>query len=49
MNTLGIDFGTSNTSAAVLVNGRAHLIEVEAGRTTLPTSLFFDYHTGATT
>jgi len=49
MNTLGIDFGTSNTSAAVLVNGRAHLIEVEAGRTTLPTSLFFDYHSGATT
>lgn len=49
MNTLGIDFGTSNTSAAVLVNGRAHLIEVEVGRTTLPTSLFFDYHTGATT
>ncbi|MDE0984396.1 MAG: Hsp70 family protein [Yoonia sp.] len=49
MNTLGIDFGTSNTSAAFLVNGRAHLIEVEAGRTTLPTSLFFDYHTGATT
>jgi hypothetical chaperone protein len=49
MNTLGIDFGTSNTSAAVLVNGRAHLIEVEAGRTTLPTSIFFDYHTGATT
>ncbi len=49
MNTLGIDFGTSNTSAAVLVNGRAHLIEVEAGRNTLPTSIFFDYHTGATT
>ena len=49
MNTLGIDFGTSNTSAAVLVNGRAHLIEVEAGRTTLPTSLFFDYHSRITT
>ena len=49
MNTLGIDFGTSNTSAAVLVNGRAHLIEVEAGRTTLPTSLFFDYHSRTTT
>ena len=49
MNTLGIDFGTSNTSAAVLVGGRAHLIEVETGRNTLPTSLFFDYHTGKTT
>lgn len=49
MNTLGIDFGTSNTSAAVLVGGRAHLIEVEQGRTTLPTSIFFDYHSGATT
>lgn len=48
MATLGIDFGTSNTAAAVLVDGKAQMIEVEAGRTTLPTSIFFDYHSGET-
>ncbi len=48
MATLGIDFGTSNTAAAILVDGQARMIEVEDGKTTLPTSLFFDYHTGET-
>ncbi|WP_458791902.1 Hsp70 family protein [Yoonia sp. MH D7] len=47
--TLGIDFGTSNTAAAVLVGERAHLIEVEPGRTSLPTSVFFDYDRKITT
>lgn len=47
--TLGIDFGTSNTAAAVLVGGHAHLIEVEPGRTSLPTSVFFDYERKFTT
>lgn len=47
--TLGIDFGTSNTAAAVLVGGRPHLIEVEPGRTSLPTSVFFDYERKITT
>ena len=47
--TLGIDFGTSNTAAAVLVGGRARLIEVEPGRTSLPTSVFFDYERKVTT
>jgi hypothetical chaperone protein len=47
--TLGIDFGTSNTAAAVLVSGHAHLIEVEPGRTSLPTSVFFDYERKVTT
>ena len=47
--TLGIDFGTSNTAAAVLVGGHAHLIEVEPGRTSLPTSVFFDYERKVTT
>ena len=42
MATLGIDFGTSNTAAGVMVAGRPHLIAVEPGRTTLPTSVFFD-------
>lgn len=47
--TLGIDFGTSNTAAAVLVGGRSHLIEVELGRTSMPTSVFLDYERKVTT
>lgn len=43
MATLGIDFGTSNTAAGVLLNDRPHLIAVEPGRQVLPTSVFFDY------
>lgn len=43
MARLGIDFGTSNTAAGVMAAGRPHLIEVEPGRTTLPTSVFFDH------
>ena len=42
MTTLGIDFGTSNSACGVLVNGRPHLIEIEPGEKTLPTSVFFD-------
>lgn len=43
MAILGIDFGTSNTAAGVMAAGRPHLITVEPGRKTLPTSVFFDY------
>ncbi|WP_406649758.1 Hsp70 family protein [Aliisedimentitalea scapharcae] len=42
-NTLGIDFGTSNSAAGVTVAGRPWLIDVEAGETTLPTAVFFDH------
>lgn len=41
-NTLGIDFGTSNSAAGILVNGAPFLIEIEPGHSTLPTSVFFD-------
>ncbi|WP_439155719.1 Hsp70 family protein [Yoonia sp.] len=49
MARLGIDFGTSNTAAGVIAAGRPHLIEVEPGRTTLPTSVFFDHDRKVTT
>ena len=49
MAILGIDFGTSNTGAGVLAAGRPHLITVEPGRKTLPTSVFFDYDRKVTT
>ncbi|WP_394151810.1 Hsp70 family protein [Loktanella salsilacus] len=42
MATLGIDFGTSNTAAAVMAGENVFRIPVEPGRETLPTSLFFD-------
>ncbi|MDH5530483.1 MAG: Hsp70 family protein [Paracoccaceae bacterium] len=41
--TLGIDFGTSNTAAAVNVGGRAQIIALEPGKDTLPTAVFLDY------
>ncbi|WP_039017286.1 Hsp70 family protein [Halocynthiibacter namhaensis] len=41
--TLGIDFGTSNSAAGISINGRPCLIEVEAGENTLPTAVFFDF------
>ncbi len=42
-NTLGIDFGTSNSATGIMVNGKPYLIPVEPGKTTMPTSLFFDF------
>ncbi len=42
-NTLGIDFGTSNSAAGIAVNGKPYLVEIEAGEKTLPTSIFFDF------
>ncbi|WP_373353250.1 Hsp70 family protein [Pseudoroseicyclus sp. CXY001] len=41
--TLGIDFGTSNSAAAVLRDGAVRMIPVEGGDETLPTAFFFDY------
>lgn len=49
MAILGIDFGTSNTAAGLMAAGRPHLITVEPGRKTLPTSVFFDYDRKLTT
>ncbi len=48
-NTLGIDFGTSNSAAGICVNGQPFIIELEAGEQTLPTSVFFDFDTRKTT
>ena len=41
--TLGIDFGTSNTAAAMFENGKPQVIALEAGEKTLPTAVFLDY------
>lgn len=44
--TLAIDFGTSNSAAAVLVNGRPYRLPVEQGTETLPTAVFFPANKG---
>ncbi|MCB1336673.1 MAG: Hsp70 family protein [Maritimibacter sp.] len=41
MPTLAIDFGTSNSAAAVLEGGAPRRIALEAGADTLPTAVFF--------
>lgn len=38
---LAIDFGTSNTAAALLQNGVVHRLAVQDGQPTLPTAVFF--------
>lgn len=38
---LAIDFGTSNSAAAVLVDGRVRRLAIETGAETLPTAVFF--------
>ncbi|WP_128255299.1 Hsp70 family protein [Falsirhodobacter deserti] len=40
-NILGIDFGTSNSAAAIAHDGHVFRIPVEAGTETLPTAVFF--------
>lgn len=40
---LGVDFGTSNTAAGYLCDGRPRLVPFAAGHSTIPTTFFFDY------
>lgn len=44
--TLAIDFGTSNSAAAVLAAGRVFRIPIETGADTLPTAVFFPQNGG---
>ncbi len=47
-HALGVDFGTSNSAAGYLKDGRPRLIEMAPGQTTLPTTFFFDFETRRT-
>lgn len=47
MQTLAIDFGTSNSAVAVARQGRIHRIPIEPGGDTLPTAVFFPADRGA--
>lgn len=44
MACLGIDFGTSNTAAGLVLNGKPQVIAIEDGSKTLPTAVFLDFH-----
>ncbi|MDT8328432.1 MAG: Hsp70 family protein [Roseovarius sp.] len=45
---LGLDFGTSNSAAGYLRDGKPQLIEMMPGQTTLPTTFFFEFDTRKT-
>ncbi|SIS90455.1 Hsp70 family protein [Paracoccus saliphilus] len=45
---LGVDFGTSNSAAGYLCDGKPRLIQMAPGQDTLPTTFFFDYETRQT-
>ncbi|WOF75220.1 Hsp70 family protein [Parvibaculaceae bacterium PLY_AMNH_Bact1] len=43
-NWLGVDFGTSNSAAAFMAGDEVVHVELEEGRETIPTALFFDLY-----
>ncbi|MBL4769004.1 MAG: Hsp70 family protein [Rhodobacteraceae bacterium] len=45
---LGVDFGTSNSAAGYLCDGKPRLINLASGQTTMPTTFFFDFETRRT-
>ncbi|MCK0168727.1 Hsp70 family protein [Jannaschia sp. S6380] len=46
--TLGVDFGTSNSAAGYLRDGQPHLVRMASGQTSLPTTFFFAFDTRRT-
>jgi|GEM_PF-6809523 len=46
-DTLAIDFGTSNSAAAVAAEDRVRRLPIEQGAETLPTAVFFPADSGA--
>lgn len=47
-HAIGIDFGTSNSAAAYLVDGKPRMIPMAGGQMTMPTTFFFDQETRRT-
>ncbi len=48
VNAIGIDFGTSNSAAGILRDGKPQLIQMTPGKATIPTTFFFDFDTRET-
>ena len=47
LDTLAIDFGTSNSAAAVLEDGKVRRLAIETEAETIPTAIFFPTDKGA--
>jgi hypothetical chaperone protein len=45
-NAIGVDFGTSNSTAAFLDGGAPALVPLEDGKFDLPSAVFFDFEAG---
>jgi hypothetical chaperone protein len=43
---IGLDFGTSNSTVAIIEDGAPNLVPLEGTHGTLPSALFFDFETG---
>ncbi|MEW9899149.1 Hsp70 family protein [Chitinivorax sp. PXF-14] len=43
MAICGIDFGTSNSTAGMILDGKPQLLPLEGDKTTLPSALFYDF------
>ena len=43
---IGFDFGTSNSTVAILESGAPRLLPLEGASSTLPSAIFFDFETG---
>ena len=43
----GVDFGTSNSAAAVAARGHARVLGLQEGRTSIPTAVFFSFEDGS--
>lgn len=45
-NAIGVDFGTSNSTAAFLNDDAPVLVPLEGGKADMPSTVFFDFETG---
>ena len=45
--SIGLDFGTSNSTVAIARNGGVELVPLEGGRGPIPSALFFDFAAGS--
>jgi molecular chaperone DnaK (HSP70) len=43
----GVDFGTSNSAAAVAARGHARVLGLQEGRSSIPTAVFFSFEDGS--
>jgi hypothetical chaperone protein len=47
VDVCGVDFGTSNSAAAIATRGHARVLGLQEGRTSIPTAVFFSFEDGS--